>query len=189
MSRLWCTDTLHNSSMLKKVERPMTEFLQPYISGPMLVPSIVLGLVCLYWLFVILGAFDLELFDFDLDLDGGDGSAFDVGLVSLKFLNLGDVPLMIWVSVFGLAFWILTALVVENPNVGLNARPWIIVLGCAFLAVVVTKFLTNPLRGRFTVKEPNTVAEMMGRECTISADTDQNHGQATVQTKAAPRCY
>ncbi|QDT47814.1 hypothetical protein Pan258_18520 [Symmachiella dynata] len=162
------------------------ETLQTYFSGPMLVPSVLLGLVCLYWLFVILGAFDIELFDFDIDVGAGDGSIFDVGLVSLKFINLGDVPLMIWGSVFSFAFWILTALVVERPDVGGNLHPWMIVLGCGFLAVLVTKVITNPLRGKFSVKEPNTLEELLGRECTITVDTNEKHGQANVPSDGAP---
>lgn len=100
----------------------MMETLQTYFSGPMLVPSVLLGLVCLYWLFVILGAFDIELFDFDIDVGAGDGSIFDVGLVSLKFINLGDVPLMIWGSVFSLAFWIMTtrSLSIDPMSAGIS---------------------------------------------------------------------
>lgn len=61
-----------------------------------------------------------------------------------------------------------------------------IVLGCGFLAVLVTKVVTNPLRGKFSVKEPNTLEELLGRECTITVDTTEKHGQANVPSDGAP---
>jgi len=164
----------------------MSELLQTYFTGPMLVPSGLLALVCLYWLFVILGAFDIELFDFDLDLDVDGGSISDLGLISLRFLNLGDIPLMIWGSVFSLSFWVVTALAVNRMAFDAAANPWVIVPGSALIAVVVTKVLTNPLRGRFTSKPPNPVAELLGKTCVITALTTEKFGQAEYRTEAAP---
>lgn len=165
----------------------MSELIQSNFSGPMLVPSVLLGLVCLYWLFVILGAFDMELidFDFDLDIEGGE-SVFDIGFVSLRFLNLGDVPLMIWGSLFSLSFWFVSALAVERLAEGASVNSWAIVLGSGLIAVVVTKVLTNPLRGKFSTKPPNTLAELMGQTCVVTAETTESFGQAKLCTEAAP---
>ena len=83
------------------------EFLETSFSGTSMPASLFLSLVLVYWLFVILGALDLELFDFDLDVDADVdlGSVLNVGLVPVRFLNLGRVPLMLWVSLFSLSWW------------------------------------------------------------------------------------
>jgi len=164
----------------------MLENLQAYFSGPMLIPSGLLALACVYWLFVILGAFDIDLFDFDLDFDVDDGSALDLGLVPLRFLNLGDIPIMIWGSLFSLSFWFVAALTFNQWADRAAENPWSIVLGSGFIALIATKLLTNPLRGKFTTKPPNTVEDMLGRECRLTAETTDTFGQAEVTTDAAP---
>ena len=45
----------------------MTELIHVCTSWPTLVVTTLLGLVVLYWLCVILGALDFDLFDFDVD--------------------------------------------------------------------------------------------------------------------------
>ena len=76
----------------------MTELIHVCTSWPTLVVTTLLGLVVLYWLCVILGALDFDLFDFDVDLDGQPDSFLDWGMVGLKWFNLGEVPLMVWLT-------------------------------------------------------------------------------------------
>ncbi len=164
----------------------MWETVQTYFSGPMLVPSALLALVLLYWLFVILGAFDMDVLDIDADLDIGGDSIFGIGFVALRFLNIGDVPIMVWSSVFGLSFWIITAMVVRLFADGISASPVVAVIGSGLVAMFLSKLITNPLRGKFNAKEPNTVADLMGQTCVITAETNKQYGQAEIRTSAAP---
>jgi hypothetical protein len=59
---------------------------------------------------VILGALDLDVLDLDLDVDTGQDLGWfpSVGLVALRFLNVGPIPLMIWLSIFALSLWIIS---------------------------------------------------------------------------------
>ena len=166
----------------------MWESIQPYFSGPLLIPSVLLGLISLYWLFVILGALDIELFDFDFDAELGveDGSVFDLGLMSLRFLNLGDVPLMIWASVFSFTFWLAAVLATDYADPQAAVSDWVVVLGSSLLAVFATKVLTIPLRGKFSAEPPNPVEKLIGRTCVITAETTEKHGQAELTTDATP---
>ena len=54
----------------------MTEFLTAILAFPTVVFTILLGVVILYWLFVLLGALDVDLLG-DADLDGGHDLHFD----------------------------------------------------------------------------------------------------------------
>ena len=47
----------------------MKEFLNIILSFPTVGFTIFLGFVVVYWLFVLLGALDLDLFDLDADID------------------------------------------------------------------------------------------------------------------------
>jgi hypothetical protein len=67
----------------------MTEFLQQIIHPEMLPYTILLGLVCIYWFIVIIGAVDIDIFNFgDLGLDGAGESA--EGLGDLGFEGVGE---------------------------------------------------------------------------------------------------
>lgn len=165
----------------------MTEFLETAMTGPRLPATVLLGLVCLYWLFMVLGAVDIELFDFDFDLDGtADGSIFDWGVVGLRFFNLGDVPVMLWLTAFAGSLWTLT-LGIDRDVVGLE---WYENLGILVrngaMALVITKVLTHPLRGLLTHTEPTSSRELIGRTCTVHAETTETAGQAEYKTDAAP---
>lgn len=56
----------------------MTEFLNAILAYPTVVYTILLGVVVVYWLFVLLGALDINLLG-DADLDGHGHTDLDVG--------------------------------------------------------------------------------------------------------------
>lgn len=56
----------------------MTEFLTAILAFPTVIFTILLGVVVLYWLFVLLGALDINLLG-DADLDGHGHTDIDVG--------------------------------------------------------------------------------------------------------------
>lgn len=65
--------------------------------------SILLGFMLLYWLLVIAGAFDFDIFgvDVDADLDSPDGPF----QWFLALFNIGELPVMIVISFIVLGFW------------------------------------------------------------------------------------
>lgn len=166
----------------------MTEFLQVCFAWPMLPMSALLCLVTAYWLLVIVGAFDLHFFDwhFDLHLDPGlDGheSVLDWGLASLKWLNLGDVPLMIWLSALAYPAW-LAGLWFDRDVVDPSTGE--ILKACARnfgLGLVAAKVLTQPLKGKLKFVEPNPSRDLIGRLVTITTVTaTPEAGQAQCPT-------
>jgi hypothetical protein len=90
----------------------MEDFLATVLSFPTVVYTTGLGLVLVYWLTVILGALDVDIFgvdgDLDLDVDVADGNAEGLsGLTSiLTVLRLRHAPLTVTFSVVTLAAWL-----------------------------------------------------------------------------------
>ncbi len=173
----------------------VTDFVQVCFTGACLPATLVLMLAMLYWLASIVAGLDLELFDFDLDLDlhgeSGLSSLVSVGLLVLRFLNIGRVPVVVWGSAFAIAYWMVALLLdrlIDEPASRTNllyaaqytARNLV-------LAVVLTKAVTQPLRGKFDPIEPSRAADLIGRACRITTgEVTPSFGQATVATDAAP---
>lgn len=114
----------------------MKDFLNIIFSLPTVVFTIFMGVLILYWVFVILGALDLDLFDLDVDIDADvdfdvdvdvdidvdvdvdvdmdvdiDGSSIGgVGVIAGTLYAIGwtGVPLTITLSVFILLNWTAT---------------------------------------------------------------------------------
>lgn len=167
----------------------MDEFLSAYFSWPILPASVLLVCVCAYWIFVIAGVLDLDLFDFDLDmdLDADADSTLGVGFIGLRFFNLGSVPLMIWLSIFALVLWLISVGFGSPAADTAKAAMAVAVARNFGIALILTKFLTAPLVGRFDVKEPNRPEDLMGRTCTvITSSVTAEFGRARVDTEAAP---
>jgi Protein of unknown function (DUF1449) len=164
----------------------MQEFIDACFSGPVLPASVLLIVACVYWVFALAGALDLDLFNFDLSVDP-DSSLADIGFVSLRFLNVGRVPLMIWLSVFALAFWT-TSIVIDGPRAYEGTGEIALaILRNVGLALVATKLLTQPLRGKFDLEEPNPAADLIGRTCVITtSEATERFGWARLDTGASP---
>lgn len=162
-------------------------FLDLCLSWPVIPATLLIVFVCLYWLLVILGAFDIDVLDFDLDFDADANSILGFGWVGLRFLNLGEVPLMLWLSIFGLSWWTF-ALIVDPSIASDNVMEivWTVARDIG-IAIVLTKFLTQPLRGKFEHKEPNTPQEMIGRTCIVTTtEVTDKFGHAELKAEAAP---
>lgn len=160
------------------------QFLDACLTWPMLPASILLGLVCLYWACVLLGAADFELFDFDLDTDlHAEGSLSELGFMPLRFLNLGRVPVMLWVSIFALGFWSLFWLINDEQTSSMA----VVIFRNAGIALFATKVLTQPLRGKFEHAEPNPATGLIGQTCVITtSEANQSFGEASCATQGAP---
>jgi hypothetical protein len=191
----------------------MAELFETCISGANLGPTVLLGMVVLYWLFVIVGVFGLDLFDFDFDLDtdvgdvgdigdvsgdfdgdldadvtpGGASTALSFGAIVLKSVNIGKVPLMVWLSAFALSMWLITVLWDKPATHEDLGRELVILFRNTVLAVMAAKLLTQPLRGQFEDVEAQHAKDLVGRACAVTTPelTDEN-GQIRCDTGAAP---
>ena len=134
--------------------------------------------------------FDVLDFDLDMDLDADvDLHSFSsVGFVTLRFLNIGQVPAMVWLSVFGLSWWMVSIALWESwdqktpdPNTTL------LLLRNIGAAVVITKVMTNPMKSFFETTPQMVPEDLIGRKCEITTyEATTEFGQAKCELGAAP---
>tara|TARA_R110002095_G_scaffold147182_1_gene127232 strand:- start:9990 stop:10598 length:609 start_codon:yes stop_codon:yes gene_type:complete len=153
-------------------------------------PATVLVVICqLYWLSIILGVMDLDLLDFDLDYEiSAEGPAFlSFGFIGLKFLNLGDVPVMLWLSILSLCMWMLS--INFDSKIEINSLLDYLPLAARNMGIslVVTKLLTQPLKGLFKYSPPNEIDALLGKTCHVtSSSVTDRFGQAEMEAEGAP---
>lgn len=169
----------------------MKELFTAAVSAPNLIPTLLLAFVLMYWLVVLLGAIDVDTVDVDLDLDtdvdlDGDlsGDGFD-GV--LAFFNLGQIPLMVFLSFWILPVWVLSVL----GNYYLGNSSFLIGLTILLPALVaglfIAKFLTTPLVKVFAGLNQESNETMIGKTCTVTSQASHiKVGQAQVKTSGAP---
>ena len=172
------------------------DYLGVCFSGANLVATVFLLLAMTYWLLAIISGLDLDILSFDLDMDGeADLSELvGVGVVILRFFNIGAVPLAIWGSVLAITWWTVSMLLdrlmdnVYHPEL---RETWFYAAQWAVrnfaIAIVLTKIFTQPLRGKFDGHEPNLAADLIGQSCQIvTSEVTGQFGQAEYATEAAP---
>ena len=166
-----------------------------------LVFTLLLLMVILYWIIVILGVLDVDLFqvdlsDFDADGDlGVDGDVHGVGASLsgsvLHFFHVGEVPVMVLFSLFVLSLWAGSVLgnYYYNPE-SLPSRAFGILVVNVVVGLVVVKTLGAPLRPFYAMfnRDYNAPKRVMGSLCQITTTqvTSTDMGQAEVRTKGAP---
>jgi hypothetical protein len=167
----------------------MREMLETCFTGPVLPASILLVLVAFYWLAVIIGALDLDLFDFDLDLDGQADleGVLGTGMVALRFLNIGRIPVMLWISIFALALWITSVVWYDVAN---NESTWLaaqVFFRNLVVAVIATKIVTQPMLRLIDNTKPTSAEDLIGKLCVVAtSEANSERGQAKLQTTASP---
>ncbi|MBA3312567.1 MAG: DUF1449 family protein [Planctomycetota bacterium] len=169
----------------------MSEIIDLLFAIPTLPGTILLGVCLVYWLLLIAGAVSLDLLHIDLDLDtdvNPDAAGTSWGMTAFKFLNINDVPLMIWLSIFAAAYVAIAGAAVSIRPVGDDLGAIAAAIACSSaLALIATKLLTQPLRGKFEVVEPNVAETLVGRTCVITTvEVSERFGQASVESEGAP---
>lgn len=162
---------------------------------PTVVFALGLCVALVYWVFVLLGALDIDL------LGGGHHHLGDVvgsakgGAEALKGvdadggvwngLGLGRVPLTISVSVILLVGWIGSLLLMHYVVPSISSSGWVpaLVLPLVLIAaMVVAAVLVRPLAPVFAFREGKSNRDYVGHTCTISTGSvDEGFGQATVE--------
>jgi protein-S-isoprenylcysteine O-methyltransferase Ste14 len=181
----------------------MVEFITAAFAPVNVVFTVLLLLSGLYWITVIIGVLDINLFDIDLpdsgleaDVEVDADADIDVGGAGmfrsiLHFFYVGEVPTMILVSILILSLWTFSMLGNYYFNPGgsmLVAAP--IFLGNGIASAFVMKLCAVPLRRLYTMlnKDYNAPGEVLGRICKVTTTrvTKEKMGQAEVPTKGAP---
>ncbi len=152
-------------------------------NGPTLIWSILLSLCLVYWLFVILGALEIEAFDFDLDVDvdldidldidadvdgdisGGGNPGLLIGI--FKFLNLDSVPFMVFFSFFSLSAWTISVLASSYISADLLTGLALLIPNI-FISLILSKYITAPLAPIFkNLNDIATELDLTGEEGTV----------------------
>lgn len=169
------------------------EYLTQCVTGPNLVATALLAFIAVYWLLVIVGGLGMDALDLDLDLDldGSPDSVLGFGLTPVRFLNIGRVPMALWLSLFALSFWLISMILWFIRDHDLYEGQWayatLWTVRNAALACLATKGLTEPLKRYFVANEDYSAEELVGKSCRISTqEATSEYGQARFTTDAAP---
>ncbi len=183
----------------------MNELLQSSLQFPTVVFTIALGIALVYWLFVLLGALDLDLLgtghpDIDVsgvhadvgDASGGghdtggghdaDGDADGASGGVWSALGLGTVPLTISISFILLVGWV-GSLLGMHYLVGDSGFGRAILLPLMLiLALPIAALLVRPLAPVFRIKEGKSNADYVGHICTVTTNSvDDTFGFANIE--------
>ncbi len=172
---------------------------------PTVVFTIGLGIALFYWLFVLIGALDINL------LGGGDvsGAAKGIGDVMgagkggaemvkvggdhdadggglMKLMGLSSVPITISLSVILLAGWAGSLLVMHYGAESLAGLgrwlPLVVLPTVLIVALIVTSIAVRPLGKVFQVTEGKFNRDYIGHSCTLTTGrVDASFGQATIE--------
>lgn len=167
----------------------MLEYLRFAITPLNLPFTIFLGVVMLYWLAVIIGAADMDMFhadmDMDMDIDGVEG----IGHSLLHFLNIGDVPVMFIISVMAFGGWAFSMLAnfYFNPTgdillgLGLLVPNLIVTL---LVAAVILRPVAKLFKSlNYEDKEAQKIVYRVGR--VVSGEVNKDFGQVEMETEGA----
>jgi hypothetical protein len=168
----------------------MNELLDASVSPANLMITILAVFLLVYWITVIIGVIDLDLMDLDVDVDADVDSGASVGWVNsvLAFFNLGQVPVMIFLSFLIFPAW--GVMLIATDALGIQSF-WlglIILIPVLIVCLFAAKFMTMPfvkIFGKLSEEKENEV--VVGKICEITTPTrDGKIGQAKVVTKGAP---
>ncbi len=174
------------------------ELLNSLFSGPVLPATLFLGLLVLWNLLAMLGTIDLDMpgsdvdVDLDVDIDAGSAGASDgLAVLMMKWLNLKEVPLVLWMGALAVIWWFFSATLWSWLDKRFFTEPgWLwsslLVVRNLAIAIPLTKLATSPMKGWF-VTERLTAMSLIGQECQISSSVaSPEFGQVRYKTDGAP---
>lgn len=167
------------------------EAITTLFSGPLFLPSICLLVALALSVVAVIGSFDFGDGDVDLDIDASGGGNLEWLAVGTRWLNISQIPASIWFCIFAFVWWSVSLaawlaidrLYTSSPALWLSA---LLTVRNLIVALPLTKFCTNPLRGLVTRNEHSSDT-LIGKECVISSgQAGPEFGQAKLHTDAAP---
>lgn len=159
-------------------------FIQLLTQYPAFVPSILIGVLLVFWLAAIVGLLDFDSVGPDW-IGGHDASDIDGLPETVLALGLDRLPFSIVISAIGLYWWLLTMLA-ANLLLPLVPLPlWLggtaLLLVTLIAAVFLAAFSLRPLKPLFAVNAPATRESALGKRCRIlTLSVEENFGQAEV---------
>ncbi len=174
----------------------LIEFANHMFVGPLWPASL---LVCLLVFFTVLSMFsglDLDLgtdidMDLDIDADIDAGVVDSLGGATIKWLNLNNLPIVIWLSIFTVVFWVTSYGFWYGFDVD-RYSPTFLTSSLLFLrngviGIGLTKMITEPLNRYFEPPPDFGPRDVIGNNCEVStSQVNDSFGQARFRTDAAP---
>ncbi len=166
----------------------MEDLLKAIVWGGNIVPTALLIFILIYWLIVVIGFIDIDSFDIDIDLDmeadvNGAGSVGWLNHV-LYFFNLGQVPLMLFLSFLAIPMWFLAIIATEYLVFNSVLLSYLLLIPNFVVSLFIAKIFTQPFVKLFTALEnhEDDNTEVIGKICTVILNTtDEKMGQARVE--------
>lgn len=161
---------------------------------PVIPASVLLGFLIVYSIVSMFGLIDLDMdapeLDFDFDTDFDLGAIGGLGAITLRWLNLAQIPIVIWGGLFTLLWWVVSAILWVTLDATDYEANWLtaglLSARSAVFAVLLTKLTTEPMKKWFVTSRYNA-ATLIGQHCEISTGkADTEFGQARFRTDAAP---
>jgi hypothetical protein len=170
----------------------MTEVFNASVFGFNIIPTGLLSLLILYWISMIIGVIDHHSIDahFDAHIDPHfdvDGSADGAFHSILVFFNLGEIPVMLFLSFTFLFWWILTTALKLLFDFGTFFSGLILLPSC-IVALLLTKSITSPFKKFFKELKGNSQpVQLVNKICKMLTDLEPGRiGQAEIATCGAP---
>jgi len=176
----------------------MQELFDHSFSMINIIPTFLLFFSLVYWVIVMIGAIDTDFFDIDVDLDIDADIDVDVDVdvdapdsvnigwfnSILVFFNLGQIPLMIFITFLSLPMWFIA--VVGNYYLGITNFLFglVLLIPNFIVSLFIAKFATMPFVKLFTKlkKEGTTAQSLTGKVCrVVLIASDEKMGQAEIK--------
>ena len=117
-----------------------------------------------------------------------------VVLTPAKWLNLKRLPIVLWAGIFTLTWWSVSILFWVCIDTTFFEVPGFLAVNIMiarnlFLGLLVTKLITQPMRGWFDSNELTSIS-LVGEEAEISSfDATPENGQVKYKTPGAPLLF
>jgi len=189
----------------------MSEVLLLALSFPGVIYTVLLGVVLVYWLFVVLGAIHLgdgsadghfdgfghdgaDVGDAGHLLDGGDGGdgAEASGMAALiHALHLRSVPVTVILSLIITFSWLICTIAMQLVSRALPAGSqsllsWLVLAGSAIAALPLTSWSARPLAKVFSHRRATSHTDLIGKTCVVRTGTvTTTFGEASLEDGGA----
>ncbi len=191
------------------VSEYVISFIERMFVGPVWPASILVCLLLVYTLIALLGVIDVDLGadsgpSADLDLGGTESLSPDlastdlhgdilggIGAMTVRWMNLDRLPLILWLSIFTVAYWAVSYFLWYGVDSHKYEPLWIpsILLGIRNIVIAtgIAKIITQPLSGWFIPAPQYSPSTLIGQDCVVStSEVTESFGQAKYKTDAAP---
>lgn len=167
----------------------LPEYLRTFlifsVTGVNVYYTIALSFIMIYWLLVIIGAFDLDVLDMDFDGELEPGPLQSL----VDYLNVGEVPVMVVLSVAVINMWVFSmtaSIFLGDVLIGIvNLGAFVAYFVLAFLA---TKIWAKPLAKMFNaLNNQDEKVQIVGNYgITMTTLTPGQKGQVEIKKTGQP---